>query len=315
MIVDVHTHLPTHDTAVPDDEMELDTAMRPGRQVQLTNSVEDYLDAMGPVDAAFVFGIAPRPGEDAVQVLRNRGNVNDAAGSPGARGPDKIIGFMSVHPDEPDVMDEMERSVYDLGLRGMKLGRTIRASIRSGPTHFESMARRKSWGCPSSFIRARRRFPDAPLRYAHPMVMDEIAAEFRDLKVVMAHMAHPWHVDCVNIIRKHPNVYADVSGALIRPWQAYHAFMQAYEWGMLRKLLFASDFPVTTPARDYRLSAGPERLREEVSPAGVARRRARSDHRTRFAGAVGTALEMQAHEPDLVVGIPVAQGVSYRREP
>ena len=46
MIVDVHTHLPTHDAAVPDDEIELDTAMRPGRQVRLTNSVEDYLDAM-----------------------------------------------------------------------------------------------------------------------------------------------------------------------------------------------------------------------------------------------------------------------------
>ena len=110
MIVDVHTHLPTHDTAVPDDEMELDTAMRPGRQVQLTNSVEDYLDAMGPVDAAFVFGIAPRPGEDTVQVLRNRGNVNDAAAALAARAPDKIIGFMSVHPDEPDVMDEIARA-------------------------------------------------------------------------------------------------------------------------------------------------------------------------------------------------------------
>ena len=158
MIVDVHTHLPTHDTAVPDDEMELDTAMRPGRQVRLTNSVEDYLDAMGPVDAAFVFGIAPRPGEDTVQVLRNRGNVNDAAAALVARAPDKIIGFMSVHPDEPDVMDEMERSVYDLGLRGMKLGPNYQGFDPVGANAFRSTARPRKWGYPSSFIRAPRRF-------------------------------------------------------------------------------------------------------------------------------------------------------------
>ena len=122
MIVDVHTHLPTHDDPVPDEELEFDTAMRPGRKVRLTNSVQDYLDAMGPVDAAFAFGIAPRPGDETVQVLPNRGNVNDAAAALASRAPDKIIGFMSVHPDEPDVMDEIERSVHDLGLRGMKLG-------------------------------------------------------------------------------------------------------------------------------------------------------------------------------------------------
>ena len=73
MIVDVHTHLPTHDGLVPDDEVVIESAMRPGSNVRLTNSVDDYLDAMGPVDAAFVFGIAPRPGEDSVQVLANLG--------------------------------------------------------------------------------------------------------------------------------------------------------------------------------------------------------------------------------------------------
>jgi predicted TIM-barrel fold metal-dependent hydrolase len=251
--------------------------MRPGRQVRLTNSVEDYLDAMGPVDAAFVFGIAPRPGEDSVQVLRNRGNVNDAAAALAARAPDKIVGFMSVHPDEPNAMDEIERAIHDLKLRGMKLGPNYQGFDPLGANAFRVYGKSQELGLPIVFHQGTSPFPDAPLRYAHPMVMDEIAAEFRDLKVVMAHMAHPWHVDCVNIIRKHPNVYADVSGALIRPWQAYHAFMQAYEWGMLHKLLFASDFPVTTPvetigflqglndyARKYHLPELPEDELESI---------------------------------------------------
>lgn len=248
MIVDVHTHLPSHDDTVPDDEVDLDFVMRPGQTVRLTNSIDDYIKAMDPVDKAFLFGIAPRPGEGTIQVLRNQGNVNDAAAKVAARLPEKIIGFMSVHPDEPDALDEIERSVNDLDLRGIKLGPNYQNFDPTGENAFRVYCRAQELGLPIVFHQGTSPFPDAPLRYAHPLVMDDIAAEFRDLKVVMAHIAHPWHVDCINIIRKHPNVYADVSGALIRPWQAYHAFMQAHEWGMLQKLLFASDFPVTTPA-------------------------------------------------------------------
>ena len=256
MIIDVHTHLPTHEGAVPEGEIELDSAMRPGRFVRLTNSVQDYLDAMTPVDAAFVFGIAPRPGEDSVQVLPMRGNVNDAAAALAAKAPDKIIGFMSVHPDAQDAIGEIERSAHDLGLRGMKLGPNYQGFDPVGANAFRVYGKAQEMGLPIVFHQGTSPFPDAPLRYAHPMVMDEIAAAFPDLRIVMAHMAHPWHVDCVNVIRKHPNVYADVSGALIRPWQAYHAFMQACEWGMLPKLLFASDFPVTTPEETIRFLRG-----------------------------------------------------------
>ena len=195
MIVDVHTHLPTHEDAVPDEDAELDTAMRPGKYVRLTNSVQDYLDAMGPVDAAFAFGIAPRPGEDTVQVLPNRGNVNDTAASLAAHEPDKIIGFMSVHPDESDVMEEIERSVNDLGLRGMKLGPNYQGFDPVGENAFRVYGKAQELELPIVFHQGTSPFPDAPLRYAHPLVMDDIAAEFRDLKVVMhSHRPTPWHV-------------------------------------------------------------------------------------------------------------------------
>ena len=62
MIIDVHTHLPTHGAAVPEDEQVVDRVMRPDRAVTLTNSGDDYLRDMGPVDRAFVFGIAGVPG-------------------------------------------------------------------------------------------------------------------------------------------------------------------------------------------------------------------------------------------------------------
>ena len=81
-----------------------------------------------------------------------------------------------------------------------------------------------------------------------PSIASGIAIAFPDLKIVMAHIGHPWVRDTVSVIRKHPNVYADVSAIYTRPWMTYEALVMAHEWGAMHKLLFGSDFPVTTPS-------------------------------------------------------------------
>ena len=63
----------------------------------------------------------------------------------------------------------------------------------------------------------------------------------------MAHIGHPWQIDCIVVIRKHPNVYADISANFYRPWSYCNAFRLATEWSVLPKLLFGSDFPIATP--------------------------------------------------------------------
>ena len=60
-------------------------------------------------------------------------------------------------------------------------------------------------------------------------------------------MGHPWQIDCFVVIRKHPNVFADISANFYRPWSYYNALRHATEWGVLHKLLFGSDFPIATP--------------------------------------------------------------------
>ena len=133
---------------------------------------------MGPGRRRLCLRHRPRPGDDTVQVLPNKGNVNDAAAALASRAPDKIIGFMSVHPDEPDVIDEIERSVHDLGLRGMKLGPNYQGFDPVLGNAFRVYRKAQELGLPIVFHQGTSPFPDAPLRYAHPMVMDEIAAEF-----------------------------------------------------------------------------------------------------------------------------------------
>jgi predicted TIM-barrel fold metal-dependent hydrolase len=76
--------------------------------------------------------------------------------------------------------------------------------------------------------------------------MDEIAALHPELRVVMAHMGHPWQRDTIVTIRKHPHLYADVSALFYRPWSLYEAMIVASEWGVMDKLLLGSDFPLAT---------------------------------------------------------------------
>jgi hypothetical protein len=86
------------------------------------------------------------------------------------------------------------------------------------------------------------------MEYARPSLLDQIALELPGLKIVVSSMGHPWMEECVALIGKHPNVFADLAGLLRRPWQAYNALVLAHQFNVVDKLLFASDFPFSTPA-------------------------------------------------------------------
>jgi predicted TIM-barrel fold metal-dependent hydrolase len=238
VIVDVHTHTPTHVDFVPAEQRQPNAMWRPDRVVEGAVAWADYLAAMEPVDRACVFGIRYKDGS---------GNVNDQTATFARSRPDKLIGFMSVHPDEDDPIQEIERCVYDLGLRGIKLGPNYQGFDPLSPSAFRVYEAAQRLRLPILFHQGTSPVRTAPLRYAHPLVMDEIATAFPELRVVMAHLGHPWQVDTIAVIRKHPNVYADVSAQFYRPWSQYNALRLATEWGVLGKVLLGSDYPVATP--------------------------------------------------------------------
>ena len=95
-----------------------------------TFSWADFLAAQQPADKSIVFGIMWNPG-DTVDNLGGQGtsdpswydgNVNDATATFVRAHPDRLIGFLTVHPYDANCLDEIERCRTDLGLRGVKLG-------------------------------------------------------------------------------------------------------------------------------------------------------------------------------------------------
>jgi predicted TIM-barrel fold metal-dependent hydrolase len=247
MIVDVHTHVPTHVSEVPPSEEIVNKQMRPDKPVRLTTTHRDFFKAMQQVDRVISFGIAMPPDRPAVIGEKDAKKVNDATAALVAKAPEKVIGFMSVWPDAPDTVEEMERAYHDLKLRGLKLGPNYQNFEPLGQNALRVYTKAQEWNLPVLFHQGTSPIRDAPLRYAHPLVMDEIAIRFPELRIVMAHIGHPWQEDCLVVIRKHPHVYADISGRFYRPWAFYNGIRMAYEWGVMDKLLLGSDYPITMP--------------------------------------------------------------------
>ncbi|MBI4278861.1 MAG: amidohydrolase [Armatimonadetes bacterium] len=250
MIVDVHTHTPTHREAVPPNDLRVQAMWRPDRPVTPTCSWADYLAGTRPASRSIVFGMAFPPGVDSETMTGipypPGTDINELTAEFVAAHPDRLIGFLSVYPDHPLALREIDRGVRELRLRGIKLGPNYQNFDPLSSPAMAIYARAEELGVPVLFHQGTSPVRTAPIRYAHPLVMDEIAIAFPRLPVIMAHMGHPWQADCIVVIRKHPHLYADVSGLFYRPWSLYNCLRLAAEWNVMSKLLLGSDFPITT---------------------------------------------------------------------
>ncbi|RZQ65574.1 amidohydrolase family protein [Amycolatopsis suaedae] len=243
MIVDVHAHTPTHVGAVPEAERKVYPHWRTDRPVVTTNSWADYAEAMADADVSIVFNIAVDDPEPMTGLPYPPERTNDNTAEFVADDPKRRIGFMSVNPTWDNVFEEAERS-RELGLVGVKLGPNYQNFDPLGEPALAFYAYCEREGLPILFHQGASPMRHAPLRYTYPLVTDEVALRFPELRIVMAHMGHPWGTETAVTIRKHPHVYADVSSIYLRPWVCYQSLLAAHEWGCMGKLLLGSDFPI-----------------------------------------------------------------------
>jgi predicted TIM-barrel fold metal-dependent hydrolase len=80
------------------------------------------------------------------------------------------------------------------------------------------------------------------------VLLDEIAREFAELRIIIAHLGYPWVNETLVLLAKHAHVFSDISWLLHQPWQAYQALTWASQYGVTDKLLFGSGFPYTSAA-------------------------------------------------------------------
>lgn len=240
MIVDVHSHCwPSPDCF--STEFQADARRMRTTSVKLVSRSEEYFSATaGEEVIAVVFGGKAR--------LSGVWIDDDEVAAYVARDPRRMIGFLSVDPTQAGWEDEMRDGHERLGLKGIKL-LPMYAGFHPQDERLDPL-----WQ-----YATRRQLPvllhtgttfvaKAPLECTLPRHLDAVARRFPDVKIILAHLGHPYEGETVATIRKHANVYADISALFYRPWQLFHSLMLVHEYGVWDKLLFGTDYPVTTVA-------------------------------------------------------------------
>ncbi|MHC4551439.1 MAG: amidohydrolase family protein [Planctomycetota bacterium] len=245
MIVDCHTHL---------------------QCPQRGSLAEEHAAASEKVDACFVLAGLGADRETLNQKLAEYVRTND-----------KAYGFAAINPaDDPVRLKAVKAMTLDRGLCGLVM---YCAEDQCHPTHSRAMRLYEAaaeLGLIVYFHNCPPYSPQAVLDYGRPWLLDEVARTFDSLKVIVGRMGAPFVEQTSGLLIKHDNVYADLSIHPQRVWQVYNLIMNAYESGVMDKLLFGSGFPYTEPGACIETLLGFNKLLASTHLPQVPREKLRS---------------------------------------
>lgn len=196
---------------------------------------------------------------------------NDEVATLAAANSDIMIAFASVDPTRgPQAVNEARRLIAAGGIRGFKLHPPIQqfhANDRIAYPFYEVIAEARmpvifhtghsgiGTGMPGG--------GGVRLKYGNPMDIDDVAVDFPDMPIIMAHPSFPWQDEAISICLHKPQVYIDLSG-----WSPKYfspTLVQYANTLLKEKVLFGSDYPLITPDRWLADFAKIE-IRDEVRP-------------------------------------------------
>jgi len=95
--------------------------------------------------------------------------------------------------------------------------------------------------------------PSGKIKFSHPINVDEVAVDFPRVKFLICHLGNPWFRDCMEVVYKNDNVYADISGLVLGDFSdRFEEYMrkqlqEMMVWGMNpAKVLFGTDWPISS---------------------------------------------------------------------
>ncbi len=168
---------------------------------------------------------------------------------------DVLIPFGSVDPGRGAAAVRRARTlVTEHNVRGFKFHPSLQAFQPNDRTYYPLYAELEQLGVPAIFHTGQTGIGaglpggrGVKLRYSDPMLLDDVAADFPGLTIIMAHPSVPWQDAAISIATHKANAYIDLSG-----WSPKYfppQLVRAANGLLKRKVLFGSDFPLLTPDR------------------------------------------------------------------
>ena len=250
--IDVHTHVEQdgHGCFALDQEL-LDASAKYFRADQdrtpTVTSIAEHYRARKMAAVVFTVEAPAATGHPAL----SSEEIADAA----AAHPDVLIPFGSVDPHSGKAaVHRVRRLVTEHGVRGFKFHPSLQAFEPNDPRFYPLYEAIGELGVPALFHTGQTGIGAGlpggrgiKLRYSNPMLLDDVAADFPHLTLILAHPSVPWQDEAISVATHKANVYIDLSG-----WSPKYfppQLVRAANTLLKRKVLFGSDFPVITPDR------------------------------------------------------------------
>ncbi|MBR0131115.1 MAG: amidohydrolase [Firmicutes bacterium] len=246
MIIDIHAHPVLYDVINPDDETlnfrKQQFGVYKSGRVPLDFAIR-LMDDAG-IDKTVILG-EDYSSEGCRALVSNseiRAVVNAA--------PNRFIGFAGADPRRADAPETLEKAFSELGLSGLYLNLSRLHIYPDDPRLEPLMKLCRDMDRPVIFNGGYSWIPDSPAKYSEPVRFEDIACSFPELKICLAHLGWPWHMETIMMLMKYPNVYTDTSLIYMGTSTQYYEqiFCREMDINWLQnsfadKVMFGSDLP------------------------------------------------------------------------
>ena len=180
---------------------------------------------------------------------------NEEVAEAAAANPDVIIPFASIDPHKGRLgARQATRLVRDFGVRGFKFHPNVQAFAPNDRLAYPLYEAIAEAGAIAVFHTGQtgigagaRGGGGIRLKYSNPMLVDDVAADFPDMPIILAHPSFPWQDEALAVATHKPQVHIDLSG-----WSPKYFPPQLVQYAntlLQDKVLFGSDYPLLTPDR------------------------------------------------------------------
>jgi uncharacterized protein len=193
------------------------------------------------VDAESTTGVPPVPNEEVAEAAR--------------RHPDVLIPFASIDPAKGEEGARQARRLVDEhGVKGFKFHPNVQEFYPNDHAAYVLYEAIEELGVPAVFHTGQtgigagvRAGGGVRLKYSNPMYVDDVAVDFPNMPIILAHPSFPWQDEALSVATHKPQVHIDLSG-----WSPKYFPPQLVRYAntlLQDKVMFGTDFPLITPDR------------------------------------------------------------------
>jgi uncharacterized protein len=250
--IDVHTHAEVSDSGRRSLSEDLEQAsaryfrVEQARRPSLDEIAAYYRErrmacVVFTVDAEAATGIPPLANEEVAEAAQ--------------RHPDVLIPFASIDPAKGRAgARQARRLVAEHGMKGFKFHPNVQQFYPNDRAAYVLYEEIEELGVPAVFHTGQtgigagvRAGGGVRLKYSNPMFVDDVAVDFPDMPIILAHPSFPWQDEALSVATHKPQVHIDLSG-----WSPKYFPPQLIQYAntlLQDKVLFGTDYPLLTPDR------------------------------------------------------------------